>query len=423
VFVWDKKTGLAAVKEKAEQRGSGSNPSMALQTSPLAAPPPSDGSAVAPVGPPGAIEGKVGKSDTLGKLLKKSGLSAAEADEIIRSLSTVLDFKSIKAGQPFRIERGPDGRVKLFELDISRIQHVRAERQPGGEMQGTADNKETRIELKSISGKIDSSLYASVVASGEKGALVDFFVDVFAYDLDFYNDTQEGDTFHIVVEKKWSTIDGKEEHVGYGRILAAEYSGKAGTYKTFFWNGKYYDEAGQSSERGFLKTPLKFARISSGFDRKRMHPILHVQRAHLGVDYAAPVGTPVWAAASGTVTHVGPAGGAGNLVMIRHDNGIETAYMHLSKFASIKVGQRIEAKTVIGYVGTTGLSTGPHLHFGVKKNGEFIDPTKLAPWRGKGVTAGDRDAFKAEVAKLESQLSTAGTSPATPGEAPQGTSG
>ncbi|HUS27090.1 MAG TPA: M23 family metallopeptidase [Kofleriaceae bacterium] len=403
VFVWDKKTSVAAIKQQAEAKGSGANPSMSMPAAPLVA---GDARASAPVGPPGTIEGKVGKSDTLGKLLKKSGLSAAEADEVIRSLADVLDFKSIKAGQPFRIERGPDGRVKLFELELSKIQKVRAERQQSGELQGSADNKETRIELKSITGKIDSSLYASLKAAGETAALVDFFADVFAYDIDFYNDTREGDTFHIVVEKKWSDIAGKQELVGYGRILAAEYTGKEGTYKTFFWNGKYYDEAGQSSERGFLKTPLKFARISSGFDRARMHPILHVARAHLGVDYAAPVGTPVWAAASGTVTHAGPAGGAGNLVMIRHDNGIETAYMHLSKFASIKVGQRIEAKTVIGYVGTTGLSTGPHLHFGVKKNGVFIDPSKLAPWRAKSVTASERDAFKAEVAKLESQMTT-----------------
>jgi murein DD-endopeptidase MepM/ murein hydrolase activator NlpD len=248
---------------------------------------------------------------------------------------------------------------------------------------------------------------------------------VFAYDLDFYNDTHPGDTFHVVVEKKWGEVNGKEEHIGYGRILAAEYSGKAGTYKTFLWNGKYYDEKGQSSERGFLKTPLKFARISSKFDRARMHPVLHVQRAHLGIDYAAPTGTPVWAAASGTVTHASPAGGAGNLVMIRHENGIETAYMHLSKFASgIKVGQKIEAKTVIGYVGTTGLSTGPHLHFGVKKNGVFVDPSKLTPWRGKGVTAGERDAFKAEVAKLESQMTSPADLPKLDAQATsQGTSG
>jgi murein DD-endopeptidase MepM/ murein hydrolase activator NlpD len=138
-----------------------------------------------------------------------------------------------------------------------------------------------------------------------------------------------------------------------------------------------------------------------------MHPVLHTVRAHLGVDYAAPVGTPVWAAAPGTVTFRGPAGGAGNLVMIRHDSGIETAYMHLSKFASIKVGQRIDAKTVIGYVGTTGLSTGPHLHFGVKKNGEFVDPTKLAPMRGKPVPRGEIDTFHAEAAKLEGMMTQA----------------
>jgi murein DD-endopeptidase MepM/ murein hydrolase activator NlpD len=136
-----------------------------------------------------------------------------------------------------------------------------------------------------------------------------------------------------------------------------------------------------------------------------MHPILHTETAHLGIDYAAPTGTPVWAAASGVISHRGPAGGAGNLVMIRHDSGIETAYMHLSKFADgQKVGQRVAAKTVIGYVGTTGLSTGPHLHFGVKQKGAYIDPTKLVPMKGKGVPAKSLEAFKAEVAKLQAQL-------------------
>ena len=409
VFVWDKKTSVSAIKRKAEETQAGSaNPTLSIPSAPLVATPAPNDAAPAPIAPPGVIEGKVGKSDTLGRLLKKSGLSAAESDEVIRSLSSVLDFKTIRAGQNFRIERGPDGRVKLFEIELSKIHKVRAERQPSGELQGIADDKQTRIEIKAVGGKIDSSLYAAIKASGETGALVDFFVDVFAYDLDFYNDTQDGDTFRIVVEKKFS----EEELIGYGRILAAEYRGKAGTFQTYFWKGKYYDAAGQSSERGMLKTPLKFARVSSKFDRKRMHPVLHTVRAHLGIDYAAPVGTPVWAAASGTVTHCSPSGGAGNLVMIRHESGIETAYMHLSKFANIKVGQKIEAKTVIGYVGTTGLSTGPHLHFGVKKNGEFIDPSKLTPWRAKGVAAGELDAFKAEAAKLQAQMSSVASQPA-----------
>ncbi len=409
VFVWDKKTSIKAVQKQAEN----ATPTMTIPGAALPPPPPpvapvaagsaagsATAAAAAPVGPPGAVDGQVGKGDTLGKVLRKSGLSAPEADEVIRSLSGVLDFKKIKPGQPFHIERGPDGRVKLFVLELSKVQKVRAERESTGELVGKADDTQTRLELKTVTGSIDSSLYAAIKQSGETAALVDFFVDVFAYDIDFYNDTFDGDTFRVVVEKHYKD----QEFVRYGRILAAEYKGKTGTFKTFAWNGKYYDEKGESSERGMLKTPLKFARVSSGFDRKRMHPVLHTVRAHLGIDYAAPVGTPVWAAASGVVTVRGPSGGAGNLVMIRHDSGIETAYMHLSKFGPIKVGQRIDAKTVIGYVGTTGLSTGPHLHFGVKKNGEFVDPSKLAPMRGKPVPASQMDAYRAEQAKLEGMM-------------------
>jgi murein DD-endopeptidase MepM/ murein hydrolase activator NlpD len=300
--------------------------------------------------------------------------------------------------------------VKLFELELSKIQRVRSERQPSGELEGASDNTETKLEIKSIGGKIDSSLYAAIKDAGESPSLVGFFVDVFAYDIDFFNDTRDGDTFRIVVEKKLAA-DGSAAFLGYGHILAAEYRGEAGTFQTYYWNGKYYDAKGESSERGMLKTPLKFVRVSSRFDRKRMHPVLHTVRAHLGIDYAAPVGTPVWAAAAGKVVVRAPSGGAGNLVIIRHDNGIETAYMHLSKFAKIRVGQRVEAKTVIGYVGTTGLSTGPHLHFGVRKNGQYIDPTKLAPIRGRSLGRSELASFKAEVAKLDGEMAAAAVAP------------
>jgi murein DD-endopeptidase MepM/ murein hydrolase activator NlpD len=399
VFVWDKDTSVSAIKREAEAaKPAAAVPSQPLEAAPAVTP---DGGAGAPVGPPGVIEGEVAKNDTLGRLLKKSGLTAAETDEIIRALSGVLDFKKIRAGQPFRIERGPDGRVMKFELVLGKISTVRAERAASGELVGVADNAETRIETKSICGRIDSSLYAAIKSADEGPALVDFFVDVFAYDLDFYNDTHDGDTFRVVVDKELAG----EDLVGYKRILAAEYAGKAGTFRTFYWDGRYYTEDGQSSEKTLLKTPLKFTRISSKFDRKRMHPVLHTTVAHLGIDYAAPTGTPVWAAADGVIIHRAPAGGAGNLVMIRHDGGIDTAYMHLSKFAAgQKVGQRVRAKTVIGYVGTTGLSTGPHLHFGVKQKGVYIDPSKLVPVKGKGVPAKDLPAFKAEVARLQALL-------------------
>jgi murein DD-endopeptidase MepM/ murein hydrolase activator NlpD len=404
VFVWDKNTGVAAVKHKADAHGSGATPLMALPSQPLAGDPAIAGSdEAAPVGPPGAIDGTVAKNDTLGRLLKKSGLSAAESDEVIRALSGVLDFKTIRPGQKFRIERGGDGRVQLFELELSKIEHVRAERQPTGELVGRSDQAHTKLETRAVGGAIDSSLWAAVLASGESPALVGFFVDVFAYDLDFYNDTHDGDRFRVVVEKHLKD----DELVRYGRILAAEYRGKAGTFQTYLWNGKYYDAAGESSERAMLKTPLKFVRISSKFDRRRMHPVLHTVRAHLGIDYAAPTGTPVWAAAPGTITHRAMAGGAGNMVTIRHDNGLETVYMHLSKFANVRVGQHVPAKTVIGFVGTTGLSTGPHLHFGVKRNGQFIDPTTLAPTRGKSIPAADLEAFRAETARLDAMMANA----------------
>jgi len=424
VFVWDKNTSVGAIKREAaaasttpRDRAAEPTPAAALPSQPLDAPAEPGlgataiGAMPSPVAPPGVIEGKVGKADTLGRILKNSGLSGAEADEVIRSLSGVLDFKTIRAGQPYRIERGPDGRVKKFELVLGKISTIRAERTDTGELVGKADNAETQSLIKALGGRIDSSLYASIKGAGEDAALVDFFVDVFAYDLDFYNDTHAGDTFRVVVEKELA--DG--EHVRYKRILAAEYQGKAGTFRTYYFNGRYFDERGGSSEKTLLKTPLKFHRISSGFDRRRMHPVLHTTSAHLGIDYAAPTGTPVWAAASGTITHRGPAGGAGNLVMIRHDGGIETAYMHLSKFAgSQKVGQRIAAKTVIGYVGSTGLSTGPHLHFGVKQNGAYIDPSKLVPIRAKGLGGKDLAAFKAEVERLQTQLSGAAiTTPAS----------
>jgi len=292
---------------------------------------------------------------------------------------------------------------------------VRAERGPTGALVGKADTSQTRIEIKALGGRIESSLYAAIKASGENAALVDFFVDVFAYDLDFYNDTHDGDTFRVIVEKQLRDAGpgaaspagpaGGNELIRYRRILAAEYAGKAGTFRTFWSGDGYFDDKGQSSEKTLLKTPLKFQRVSSGFDRARMHPVLHTVRAHLGIDYAAPTGTPVWAAAGGVITHRGDAGGAGNLVMIKHAGGIETAYMHLSKFADgMKVGQHVAAKTVIGYVGATGLATGPHLHFGVKQNGELIDPTKLVPVRSKTLAGKDLEAFHAEVGKLEAQL-------------------
>jgi murein DD-endopeptidase MepM/ murein hydrolase activator NlpD len=408
VFLWRDGTSVPDLQKQAH---AGTIPGGALDSAAETATPVEPSADGIEEGPaeaaPIVIEGAVAKGDTLGKLLKRQNLAVAETDEVLRALQPVFDFRTLREGQTFKIERGPDGKIAAFELATSKVHTVRAVRGPSGELIGVADKAATRIDVVEIGGKIDSSLYASIKAAGEDMSLVAFFVDVFAYDLDFYNDQHDGDTFRVVVEKEYKDT----ELLRYGRILAAEYAGKAGTFRAFWWTapgakrGRYYDEKGQSLERSLLKTPLKFVRISSKFDRKRMHPVLHHTRAHLGVDYAAPTGTPVWAAAPGRISSRGMAGGAGNMVTIHHDSGLTTLYMHLSKFAAgQKVGDRVEAKEVIGYVGTTGLSTGPHLHFGVKQNGQYVDPLKLAPNRMGGVSKKDRPAFDADIAALVARL-------------------
>jgi murein DD-endopeptidase MepM/ murein hydrolase activator NlpD len=198
--------------------------------------------------------------------------------------------------------------------------------------------------------------------------------------VNFYVDTHPGDHWKVVVEKQF--LGGK--FYKYGNILAAEYGGRVGTFRAFYWDaspgrpGRYYDEKGQAVTKSFLKTPLRFVRVSSKFDRKRFHPILHRVKAHLGVDYAAPVGTPVWASSTGKVVEARMKPGSGNTVVLSHGGGLQTKYYHLSRFAKgLTPGRAVRQKEVIGYVGTTGLSTGPHLHFTVLKNGAFVDPFKL----------------------------------------------
>ncbi|HPH66120.1 MAG TPA: peptidoglycan DD-metalloendopeptidase family protein [Kofleriaceae bacterium] len=436
VFVWNKNTSVASIKEKADNATPALTVPSAGGLEPVQTgnPMPGNGKQLVAVpsvglvsengsaqvgngnGNPNLIDAKVGKGDSLGRILKRSGLGPAEADEVIRALSGVLDFKSIRAGQAYRIERGTDGRVRLFELVISKVHKVRAERDDKGTLVAKDDQQQTRIELKEFGGRIDSSLYAAIKSTGEDPSLVAFFVDVFAYDIDFYNDTHEGDEFRVVVEKEFKD----QEFLRYRRILAAQYSGRAGNFTVYHFSsdgkaGRYYDESGESVEKSFLKTPLKFARMSSGFDRKRFHPVLHTVKAHLGVDYAAPTGTPVWSASPGVITQRGVAGGAGNMVTVKHDNGLETLYMHLSKFASgQKVGDRIDAKTVVGFVGATGLATGPHLHFGVKKHGEFVDPSRLEPTRGPAVPSAYKAEYLAAAAKLKSRLAALSTDGAAP---------
>jgi murein DD-endopeptidase MepM/ murein hydrolase activator NlpD len=340
------------------------------------------------------VEGKIGANDTLGTVLAREGFGAV-AGNVIKGLSRVLDVKSIRPGDGYLVGFDAEGTPELFEYLPSPVLRYIVTPRDDSEGVWQARKEEKALETRSAeaSGVIESSLYESVHKSGESSALVSLLVDLFAWDINFYIDTHPGDHWKVVVEKQY--LGG--QFYKYGNLLAAEYGGKAGTFRAFHFSsgqgpGRYYDEKGQAVTKTMLKCPLRFVRVSSKFDRKRLHPILHTVKAHLGIDYAAPVGTPVWASTSGKVIEAGMRPGSGNTVVLSHANGINTRYYHLSRFAKgLHAGKHVNQKEVIGYVGTTGLSTGPHLHFSVTRGGAFVDPNKIQVSRESPVA--NRGAF------------------------------
>lgn len=325
------------------------------------------------------VEGRIGPADALVNVLAREGISPGTAGSIINALARVLDPKQIRPGDAYSVTFDAEGSPKGFEYTPSLVVRFVATSNEAGLWQAAKEEKPLDVRVGQSAGSIDSSLYESIHKAGESGALVSLLVDLFAWDIDFYTDTHPGDHWKVVVEKQY--LGG--QFYKYGKILAAEYGGRVGVFRAFHFSadngqGHYYDEKGQAITKTMLKSPLRFVRVSSRFNRKRFHPVLHRVRAHLGVDYAAPVGTPVWASAGGRVVEAAMKRGSGNTVVIAHAGGLATRYYHMSRFSrGLTAGKQVKQKEVIGYVGSTGLSTGPHLHFSVTKNGAFIDPGKL----------------------------------------------
>ncbi|MBN2574103.1 MAG: peptidoglycan DD-metalloendopeptidase family protein [Deltaproteobacteria bacterium] len=325
----------------------------------------------------GSVLGQFGPSDTLSEVLAREDFGT-DAGRVIAALTKQVDPKMIRAGERYQVERDEAGAPERFEYVPTPVLRYLVTRGEDGSWQVERQEKPLQIKTAQALGTIDYSLYESVAKAGEAPALVSLIVDMYAWDINFFTDTRPGDTWKVVVEKQYLG----DRFYKYGRLLAAEYNGKNGTFRGFYWNpggkpgeGRYYDEKGQALAKSMLKTPLRFVRISSKFNPRRFHPILHRFKAHLGVDYAAPVGTPVWAPSAGKVVQADFQKGSGNTIVIVHSNKLVTKYYHLSRFAKgLKVGKHVAQKEVIGYVGTTGLSTGPHLHFSMIKNGKYVDP-------------------------------------------------
>ena len=267
---------------------------------------------------------------------------------------------------------------------------------------------ETHVE--GLVGSVKGSLYNGILDAGGDANLVNKFVDVFAWNIDFYRQTQPGDEFKVLVEKKYAGEGDDRRFLGYGKVLAAEYVNAGTEFTGIHFEtkdgkfGGFFDAGGDSLQRTFLKSPMEVSRVTSSFGM-RFHPVLGRNKKHEGIDYGAPIGTPVWSVADGVVVEARYSSTAGNMIIVQHMNGISTEYFHLSRFAEgLKAGARVKQKQLIGYVGTTGMSTGPHLHFGMLRGGGHVDPAAQKFPNAKPVPANYREEFEATVQPLLAQL-------------------
>jgi murein DD-endopeptidase MepM/ murein hydrolase activator NlpD len=352
-----------------------------------------------------AITVRLQRNQTVAAALFKLDLDGNEVKGVVGSLRGLFDFRHARPGDQVRVERR-DGETALQRLSYRQgaADEWIVERRPDGSLEARKRPVEIETRVARVAVTIESSLYESLERNREDPNLAVLAADVLAWDVDFYQDVRGGDRMAIVVEKVFA--DGKL--LRYGEVLAAEYDGAAtGRKRLFRWTDpegqtSYYADDGASARRGFLKSPLKYAHVTSRFGN-RVHPVLGYNRAHEGIDYGAPTGTPVWAVGDGTVKQAGWNGGCGKMVEIRHRNGLDTIYCHLSAVA-VSAGKPVAQKQIVGYVGQTGLATGPHLHYAVKRGGAFINPLQLKIPRDAPVPAKWMDDFKAKIAPLQVQL-------------------
>ena len=317
------------------------------------------------------IDGDVKGRSTLFQSLSEKNIPLRWIDLIISKLKPHVNFKKIKGGT-YRFITDVKGELVKFIYEASPTEVYEVEKDSQGYV---AQRKKVVLEIRlvKVAGEIRSSLFESMDAAGEQDPLTIAFAEILAWEIDFYKDVREGDRFKVAVEKIYKG----DQFIRYGTVHAVEYQRGEKIIRGIRFKGGYYNEKGISLKKAFLKAPLRFNRISSKFSRARKHPILGGVRPHYGVDYAAPPGTPIWAVADGTVTSCGWNSGFGNQVTLRHMNGYMTYYGHLSSFGhGIRQGLRVGQKQIIGYVGSTGLSTGPHLDYRLAKDGQFRNPLK-----------------------------------------------
>ncbi len=338
---------------------------------------------------------------TLTDVLKPYGFSPTAITNLRKEVQPVYDLSKIKAGHEFRVYCTKEGEVASLEYDIDGDRFLCIQTNEG---KYTAEIKKVPydFEIKMIHSVIEDNPISAVIKQNEKSILALNLADLFGWDIDFNYDLRQGDSFKILFEKKYL----RGESIGYGNILAAEFINQGKVFQAFRYTypdtneSDYFTLDGKSLRKEFLKSPIRFTRITSRFSYSRLHPIYKVFRPHLGVDYAARVGTPVQATADGTVTSAGWQGPSGRMITIRHKNEYETMYLHLRGFAEgIRKGAKVRSGQEIGYVGASGEATGPHLDYRIKHRGRFINPLAFNPEPVKPLRAEYYDDFQKQAEK------------------------
>lgn len=322
------------------------------------------------------------RGDSLSDVLVRNGLSQREVSAVTQALRPVADVRRLKVGQTVWLHRDESGEPFRIELPLDDFREVALIRS-GGDWDAHELVTERVSRREVVQGIVNSSLYEGLVGVGERGDLAVLIARALEYDIDFHRDTRRGDSFSVVVDKLY---DGEGAWKGYGDLHAVHYLNAGRPIFAFQFElptgeSGYYDYDGNSIQREFLMSPVAYTRISGVFTSRRLHPVHRVYRPHYGVDYAAPRGTPVMATADGVVADAGMRGPNGNMVTLRHTGGYVTKYLHLSRIPSgVRSGRRVTQRDVIGYVGSTGVSTGPHLDYRLSRHGRPLNPrTHILP--------------------------------------------
>lgn len=360
----------------------------------------------------------VRSGETLGGILGRRGISAVKVDRLDKASAEVFPLRQIRAGNAYttfmRTEQDSSGSREILDYMVyhrNAIDYV-VFGFVGDTVSVTLGQRPVDIVRQRRTATITSSLWGAIMEQDLPYALAAEFEDIYQWTVDFFG-IQEGDSFAVLYDEKF--VDSTS--VGIGRIWGAEFNHGGKTYYAIPFaqdEGKlrYWESTGESLRKQLLKAPLKYTRISSKFSNARLHPVYKVYRPHHGVDYAAPMGTPVHSVADGVVTFCGWGGGGGNTIKIKHPGNLMTGYLHLQKFAKgIKVGTHVSQGELIGYVGSTGTSTGPHLDYRIWKNGTAIDPLKIPQEPAEPIRAENKAEFEAirdrVIAELEGRATEA----------------